>query len=205
MAQADPPPTPLAEFLHERDVVCPVCAYNLRGVKAAACPECGHALALSVQTASSPHGWTAFLVLAFGWLLLASTMNTIRNIVIIRGYATLPTNTPVRFRSLTPPPSETLLVDPVPSSGPMPAAQDVAWPQWYEFVTGETWFRVGWSATLLIAAAVGMVLTLRATQTRAGRARLRAGSLSRLARFAMLTFAIYAGTHAYWFLEEMMY
>jgi hypothetical protein len=37
----------LARFLAERDVACPGCSYNLRGLNAARCPECG--LALSVR------------------------------------------------------------------------------------------------------------------------------------------------------------
>lgn len=200
---ADPDSTPLAEFLHERDIACPVCSYNLRGVKASACPECGHALTLSVQPAGSPHGWTAFLVLAFGWLLLASTMNTIRNTTIIRGYATLPTYTPMGV--LAPQPPGTLMVEPDPAASGAQAMGTIAWPEWYQFVPGEIWFRLVWGISLLIAAAIGMALTLRATQTRAGRASLCKGSLSRLSRFALLTFAIYAGTHVYWFLEEMLY
>jgi DNA-directed RNA polymerase subunit RPC12/RpoP len=204
---AEPDPTPLAEFLRERDVACPVCSYNLRGVKAETCPECGHRLTLSVQTAASPHGWTAFLVLAFGWLLLASTMNTIRNSRLIWGYATLPTHTPMGV--LPPAPGDVLQIDPstaITPSGPGgPTLGSVVWPAWYEFVPGEFWFRLVWGACLLVVALVGMTLTLRATQTRAGRSRLTAASLHGLARLALIAFGIYAGTHVYWFLEEMLY
>lgn len=39
----------LAAFLAERDAACPNCAYNLRGLKGANCPECGLALELRVN------------------------------------------------------------------------------------------------------------------------------------------------------------
>jgi hypothetical protein len=38
----------LRDFLHERDVRCPVCGYNLRGVASDHCPECGARLDLRV-------------------------------------------------------------------------------------------------------------------------------------------------------------
>lgn len=37
----------LARFLAERDVHCPSCGYNLRGLAADRCPECGQTLVLS--------------------------------------------------------------------------------------------------------------------------------------------------------------
>lgn len=39
----------LEQFLSERDVVCPGCAYNLRGLKSDRCPECGDELELSLK------------------------------------------------------------------------------------------------------------------------------------------------------------
>jgi hypothetical protein len=38
----------LVAFLRERDVACPLCRYNLRGLASARCPECGRELRLSV-------------------------------------------------------------------------------------------------------------------------------------------------------------
>jgi len=38
----------LREFLAEADVPCPGCGYNLRGLRAGACPECNEALQLQV-------------------------------------------------------------------------------------------------------------------------------------------------------------
>ena len=39
----------VAAFLAERDVACPGCGYNLRGVSAGRCPECARELALMVE------------------------------------------------------------------------------------------------------------------------------------------------------------
>jgi hypothetical protein len=41
-------PDLLPVFLAERDVACPSCGYNLRGLREARCPECGEAIALRV-------------------------------------------------------------------------------------------------------------------------------------------------------------
>jgi hypothetical protein len=38
----------LPVFLAERDVACPACGYNLRGLREHRCPECGEAIALRV-------------------------------------------------------------------------------------------------------------------------------------------------------------
>jgi hypothetical protein len=39
----------LVEFLGERDVACPGCGYNLRGVSGARCPECARGLSLVIE------------------------------------------------------------------------------------------------------------------------------------------------------------
>lgn len=41
----------LRAFLNERDVACPSCGYNLRGLQSPACPECNQALRLQVGLA----------------------------------------------------------------------------------------------------------------------------------------------------------
>jgi len=43
---------PLAAFLADRDVSCPVCRYNLRALRVPACPECAAPLHLSVASPS---------------------------------------------------------------------------------------------------------------------------------------------------------
>jgi len=47
----------LLEFLHERDVPCPVCGYNLRNLTQARCPECEQKLRLAVGVFKLQIGW----------------------------------------------------------------------------------------------------------------------------------------------------
>jgi hypothetical protein len=53
----------LLDFLADRDVPCPACAYNLRDLTSPTCPECGEPL--SLQVGKPP--WR------FGWLIAALT------------------------------------------------------------------------------------------------------------------------------------
>jgi hypothetical protein len=41
----------LIEYLRDRDVGCPLCDYNLRGLVSDRCPECGREIRLNVQAA----------------------------------------------------------------------------------------------------------------------------------------------------------
>ena len=38
----------ILDFLHDRDVFCPLCKYNLRNLTIPRCPECGYRLRLSI-------------------------------------------------------------------------------------------------------------------------------------------------------------
>ena len=44
----------IKSYLADRDVPCPACGYNLRGVEGSKCPECGKGICLSIHPAS----WT---------------------------------------------------------------------------------------------------------------------------------------------------
>ncbi len=84
-AGAGPVPAPagtfgLAEWLAERDAPCPACGYNLRGVASDKCPECGATLELELRRRRPAAGWGAFLILVFGWLFVAGTLNTVRSL-----------------------------------------------------------------------------------------------------------------------------
>lgn len=46
----------IAVFLAGRDVPCPRCGYNLRGLERARCPECERPLTLRVEPAEPPRG-----------------------------------------------------------------------------------------------------------------------------------------------------
>ncbi len=60
----------LLDFLHGRDVPCPLCGYNLRDLTQPLCPECRHELLITVGV-SKPR---------FLWFLLAMTPCTFAGI-----------------------------------------------------------------------------------------------------------------------------
>lgn len=68
----------LPEFLAERDEPCPHCGYNLRGVRAGSCPECGKAIRLGLIGPGRFAGYGLAIVLGLLWVLLASGMNAAR-------------------------------------------------------------------------------------------------------------------------------
>lgn len=59
----------LGDWLARHDEPCPVCAYNLRGVRAAACPECNAPLTLGVRSPSAIAGPWALALIAFSLAL----------------------------------------------------------------------------------------------------------------------------------------
>ncbi len=77
----------LREYLATRDIPCPGCGYNLRGVQDPVCPECGGEVELSVTRAAGGRGWLWLLVLALGWVLLAAGMHTTRSALAARDEA----------------------------------------------------------------------------------------------------------------------
>ena len=62
-AEAPSDEAALLDYLRDRDVACPLCAYNLRGLTAGRCPECGRELQLSVGLVEPRMGaWITCLV-----------------------------------------------------------------------------------------------------------------------------------------------
>ena len=92
MTQPDitPDEQTLFEFLRERDVPCPLCAYNLRGLTTSRCPECGRELRLSV-------GLSEPFMLA--WIALAFVIFATAGIGILVIWATILSN-PFRLRDI---------------------------------------------------------------------------------------------------------
>lgn len=74
----------LIAFLSDRDEPCPACGYNLRGVEASQCPECGGPLRLSLARRQRLGGWAPLLLLVFGWLFLAGGMNSYRQVRVLQ-------------------------------------------------------------------------------------------------------------------------
>jgi hypothetical protein len=57
----------LLEWVHDRDVACPLCNYNLRGLTVPRCPECGNLLRLSVALAGADvKAWLAMATVVCG-------------------------------------------------------------------------------------------------------------------------------------------
>ncbi len=85
----------LRDYLAERDVPCPVCSYNLRGISQPRCPECGHRLKVGVHTAEpmSKSWLTMVLLLCLGaGLGVFALLEWVRILLlaIIEGYYVIP-------------------------------------------------------------------------------------------------------------------
>jgi len=70
--------THLVSYLASNHAPCPICGYDLKGVTADACPECGHRLILTVSTPPSQRA-VKLLTLALALCgLLLNTADTLR-------------------------------------------------------------------------------------------------------------------------------
>ena len=54
-------------FLARRDVGCPGCGYNLRGLRGASCPECGEVVELAVVRSGTGKMARAAMMCALAW------------------------------------------------------------------------------------------------------------------------------------------
>ena len=81
----------LLAFLADRDVACPVCRYNLRGLKGALCPECSAPLRLDVASPSLRLGPYLFTIVSFalgaGFDLVMTTILGILTVGQLVNYA----------------------------------------------------------------------------------------------------------------------
>ena len=77
-------PDLLQTFLHDRDVSCPNCAYNLRDLTSDRCPECGQQITLGVQLArprlAQFIAGIAPLAMTVGFYVLLFAMATIESL-----------------------------------------------------------------------------------------------------------------------------
>ena len=85
----------LVHWLADRDLPCPACGYNLHGLTASACPECGRGLRLGVSLTEPALGtWIATLVplllpAGFGIILIVVYISEFQNIGV-SGLFTMP-------------------------------------------------------------------------------------------------------------------
>lgn len=66
----------LHAFLADRDVPCPNCGYNLRGLVTTHCPECRQELVLCLRTAE--RNWTAFI-----WTVVGLSLGTLPALLMV--------------------------------------------------------------------------------------------------------------------------
>jgi hypothetical protein len=88
----------LADYLRERDVACPLCRYNLRGLETQRCPECGRELCLSVGLAEPR--LAAWIVAAAASLLPAGVGVLLVFALIASGWDSVSDVPPMLFASM---------------------------------------------------------------------------------------------------------
>jgi len=200
-------------YLARRDVQCPRCAYNLRGVGEPLCPECGHKIELTIHRPGRSRGYLLFVLLALGWVLLAGTMNGFRAWERVQAEAaparqTLFTTSSFSFsagpggvtRSFS---NSSRAVVRMNSSGgvtvittPSTTAAANAGPAWAS-VSQQTWINFGWWTGLGLLAVSTLILTLFL------RRRFAADAPPwRIVAAAGVLFLLYGGYHALAFSRE---
>lgn len=190
----------VAAFLEQRDVPCPGCGYNLRGCAAAACPECGRALRLRLDPGDRgalPH--RMFLVLALGWVLIASAMNTVRAVQTLRFELSMVQRQRLALTTIQSfsAGQGRVTIRLAPGGALAPAAT----------VSNSTWARLVWAGGLTVGAAAGFValgLVRRAARLEDADGRGDGPPRGRrLVAYAWGLFAVYAGWHIVMFVREI--
>lgn len=221
-------------FLESRDIPCPACRYNLRGVAAESCPECGSPIVL--QLAGAKRAWVPplFMALAFGWLLLAGTMNGIRTGRSAWEYAhrvsawTMYSGGRALTNSLQPLPvpsvtiqGSTNTITRLPTGGISiqrgTISQNGITMQFSTSVgggltpvpatTGPAWSSVPPETWVRLGWAALLALSGLAgvlVLWRHRRRPLTAEGWARARLFAVVAFGVYAGFHVYWFVQEVI-
>lgn len=67
----------LHAFLADRDVPCPHCGYNLRGLQAGVCPECKHDLRLKLDGDFAAMRYLPLLYWLIGCMMLSATFTMV--------------------------------------------------------------------------------------------------------------------------------
>ncbi len=71
----------LSQFLAQRDVPCPTCAYNLRDLQSAVCPECGETLRLQVGAVTPRIGLLGLLISPLLMLMGIALLMTVATVL----------------------------------------------------------------------------------------------------------------------------
>jgi hypothetical protein len=201
----------IRQFLADRDVACPGCGYNLRGIEQATCPECGRGIELTIRRPGRGRGYLLFVLLALGWVLIAGTMNGVRAWRVVceqaqppqTAFLTLSRVMAVRtsgsITSITTGPNGTSftvngttitprVLQPVPTPG-------LAWGN----VATRTWVSLGWWSALGLIALTILIVAI------VGRRRFDRDRLPNVTiASACVLFTLYAGYHAVTFTREML-
>ncbi len=189
----------LASYLAARDAHCPACRYNLRGLSGDACPECGRPLRLTLEARERGIPHRLFLLLAFGWVLAAGTMNTVRAVGALREEYRWASRGVI---SITP-----------SAGGPQfriptaPAAMPVS----LFDLSATAWSRAIWSILLVVGAVAGLLALDREQRGRSAAPTSAAVAVAdrdrraaRLVAYAWALFAVYACWHVAVFARELL-
>lgn len=87
----------LAAYLADKDIACPACRYNLRGLTTDQCPECRQTLVLSVAQAEPPVVQFVLAVMGLAACGVAFGIGFLMVIVISMTVGTPPRDTAVLF------------------------------------------------------------------------------------------------------------
>ncbi len=90
----------LREYLSDRDVPCPSCGYNLRGLWASQCPECRQPIELEIRNQRRMRPWVRRLIGLAGLIAaVRSALSIILNLRNWSGYAGASPSTEFGFAS----------------------------------------------------------------------------------------------------------
>jgi hypothetical protein len=183
----------LRRYLEGRDAACPSCGYNLRGAVGDRCPECARPLVLAIVRHGPAAALTWFLLLAFGWVFVAGSMNSVRNVQSIQMYVDNAQMWGIRAVGTGGRAPGISSLSAVPTAPPTTGFWTTAW----SVVPAMTWASAGWAFTLALGCGIGLLLLARRHRRPFGAAADR-----RMVRMACTLFAVYGTWHLVMFILE---
>lgn len=172
-----PDPDLLRSYLADRDVPCPRCRYNLRGVQEPTCPECGGAITLGIGDSGGARAAVLLVAALLLWVAIVSGIDATRAGRGALDESRVSTGFQVRiagggaiqigggggvvmrsFANTTPlGPGQRVVINgqTITTTTNPQASRD--WSQ----VGWQTWAALGWGSVLTLAALVGLFLIWR--------------------------------------------